>query len=166
MWLKPVIITRWSCLNWCTCSRFLSAKSPRIEIKVLSYVYVLLTKGLWVFVHHVGQVSLPDVKLLHLLLDELRADLLSSCGRHVLPAGGGAQTYPPVENLEGTIRSMSSTDLEPNQARGSDTQNQGSNNRNLIKSNMFCFTLKHCNRLRKQQHRREGRRRLQLDGYF
>lgn len=66
----------------------------------LSHVNVLLTEALWIFVHHVGQVSLSDVKLLHLLLDELRADLLSSCGRHVLPAGCRAQTYPPVENLE------------------------------------------------------------------
>lgn len=77
-------------------------------MNVGSYVYVLLTKVLWVFVHHVGQVSFPDVKFLHLLLDELLAELLSSRSRDVLPAGGGAQTYPPVENLEGIIRPVSS----------------------------------------------------------
>lgn len=64
-----------------------------------SYVYVLLAEGLRVLPHHVGQVPLPDVELLHLLLDELRAQLLSR-GRRVLPAGGGAHTDPPVENLE------------------------------------------------------------------
>lgn len=86
-------------------------------MNVGSYVYVLLTKVLWVFVHHVGQVSFPDVKFLHLLLDELLAELLSPRSRDVLPAGGRAQTYPPVENLEGIIRTVSSTDQDPNQPR-------------------------------------------------
>lgn len=87
-----------------------------------SYVYVFLTKVLWVFVHHVGQVSFPDVKFLHLLLDELLAELLSLRSLVLLHAGGGAQPYPPVGNLEDTIRTVSSTDQEPNQARGSDVQ--------------------------------------------
>lgn len=86
-------------------------------MKVGSYVYVLLTKVLWVFVHHVGQVSFPDVKFLHLLLDELLAELLSSRSRDVLPAGGGAQTYPPVENLGGIIRTLNTSDQELNQPR-------------------------------------------------
>lgn len=87
------------------------------KMNVGSYVYVLLTKVLWVFVHHVGQVSFPDVKFLHLLLDELLAELLSPRSRDVLPAGGRAQTYPPVENLEGIIRTVSSTDQGLNQPR-------------------------------------------------
>lgn len=66
-----------------------------------SYVYVVLTKVVWVFVHHVGQVSFPDVKFLHLLLDELLAELLSSLNLLLLPTGGGAQPYPPVGNLGG-----------------------------------------------------------------
>lgn len=87
------------------------------KMNVGSYVYVLLTKVLWVFVHHVGQVSFPDVKFLHLLLDELLAELLSSRSRDVLPVGGGAQTYPPVENLEGIMWTVSGTDHDPNQPR-------------------------------------------------
>lgn len=94
-----------------------SVSVSRKKMNVGAYVYVLLTKVLWVFVHHVGQVSFPDVKFLHLLLDELLAELLSSRSRDVLPAGGGAQTYPPVENLEGTIRTVSSTEQELNQPR-------------------------------------------------
>lgn len=94
-----------------------SVSVSRKKTNVGSYVYVLLTKVLFVFVHHVGQVSFPDVKFLHLLLDELLAELLSPRSRDVLPAGGGAQTYPPVENLGGITRTVSTTDQELNQTR-------------------------------------------------
>lgn len=100
---------------------FQSPFEGKEESQCGSYVYVVLTKVLWVFVHHVGQVSFSDVKFLHLLLDELLADLLSFRSL-VLHAGGGAQPYPPVGNLEGTIRTVSSTDQEPNEARGSCVQ--------------------------------------------
>lgn len=62
----------------------------------VSYIHVLLGEALRVFSHHVGQVPLPDVELVHLLLDELHGELLRTCGRQVLPAEGGARADLPA----------------------------------------------------------------------
>lgn len=67
----------------------------------MSYVDVLLRKGLRVFSHHVSQVPLADVELLHLLLDELHSELLQPCGRRVLPVEGRAHAYLPPRDLWG-----------------------------------------------------------------
>ena len=64
-----------------------------------SYVYVLLAEGLWVFSHHVGQVPLAHVELVHLFLDEVQRELLRSCSCQVPPPGGAAQTDAPVNHL-------------------------------------------------------------------
>lgn len=69
-----------------------------------SYVYVLLGEALRVFPHHVGQVPFADVELLHLLLDELQAELLGSGSRQVLPAEAGADTDGPAPDLRRRTR--------------------------------------------------------------
>ena len=66
---------------------------------VNSYIYVLLGEVLGVFSHHVRQVSFADLKLLHLLLDELHGELLWPQGRQVLSAEGRAHTYLPAQDL-------------------------------------------------------------------
>lgn len=81
-----------------------SRKQSQNRNKGGSYVYVLLAEVLWIFVHHVGQMSPPQAELLPLLLDQLRPELRSSGRRHLLPMGGGAQTHPPVGNLGGRWR--------------------------------------------------------------
>lgn len=77
-------------------------KTPHTNNTTVSYIHVLLGEVLGVFSHHVGQVPLPDVKLLHLLLDELHRELLRPCSRQVLPAVGRAHTNPPAQHLERT----------------------------------------------------------------
>lgn len=75
-----------------------TARNPT-ETTGNSYIYVLLGEVLGVLSHHVRQVSFPDVKLLHLLLDVLHGVLLWPRGRQVLSAEGRAHTYLPAQDL-------------------------------------------------------------------
>lgn len=69
-------------------------------ILYMTHIYVLLGEGLRVLSHHVSQVPLPYVELLHLLLYKLRRELLRSCSREVLSVEGRARTYLPPRDLQ------------------------------------------------------------------
>lgn len=65
----------------------------------MSYVDILLTEGLRILSHHVGQVPPADVELLHLLLDKLQTEFFGSCGRQVLSSKAGSLADLPAKDL-------------------------------------------------------------------